>query len=217
MVKSWQYGTEWENYPIESGQVWETGEHRVRAGDLMDDAALAWVLAQNADFMYVDPPWNQGNISSFFTKAGRQGLAPDFWQFLGRVVEVASRVKCDSWIEMGNQNIDRLKSLVQSRGGSVIADWKVVYYRTQPSRLIQVSWGNPAVEGLDLHGIDDEETPFKVCEALPAASKVLDVCAGKGLTAEGALKYGHTFVGLELNPRRLAHAIGKTERGLANA
>ncbi len=217
MVKTWEYGTVWEDYPIEAGQVWEIGQHRVRAGDLMDDEAFAWTLEQEPDFMYVDPPWNQSNISSFFTKAGRRGLAPDFWQFMGRVVEVASRVKYSSWIEMGNQNIDRLKALVENRGGVVLEDWKVTYYKKHPSRLIEVMWNEPTIEGLDLNGVDDSETPFKVCSLLPAASKVLDVCAGKGLTAEAALRHGHTFIGLELNPRRLAHTIKKAEREVNNA
>mgnify|MGYP003136324766 FL=1 len=205
----WKYGTAWEDYPIELGQVWEINDHRVRAGDLMDGDSFDWVLSQEADFMYVDPPWTQSLISGFYTKAGKQGQAPDFWQFMGRVVEVASRVRCDSWIEMGNQNIERLKSLVESRGGSVMADWDVTYYKKHPSRLLQVSWGQPKVIGLDLGGLDDDLTPFKVCEALPSRSRVLDVCAGRGRTAMAAVSQEHTFIGLELHPRRLAHAVQK--------
>ena len=203
----WEYGKVWEDYPIEVGQVWEIGDHRVRAGDLMDDDAFEWVLNQDADFMYVDPPWNQALISGFYTKAGRRGEGPDFWEFMERVVEVARSVKYTAWIEMGNQNIDRLKALVETRGGTVTDDWAVTYYRTHPSRLIQVSWNDYVVLGLALYGVDDGMLPYRVCEALPTGSRVLDVCAGRGLTAKAALKSGHTFIGLELHPRRLAHAI----------
>jgi len=211
MVKTWNYGAIWEDYPIEVGQVWKIGQHRIRAGDLMDDEAFEWALSQEADFMYVDPPWTQSLISGFYTKAGKQGEGPNFWKFMERVVEVASRVKYRAWIEMGNQNIDRLKTLVEARGGVVLEDWAVTYYKKHPSRLIEVLWHDPISHELDLNGVDDGETPFKVCSLLPVGSKVLDVCAGKGLTAEAALRYGHTFIGLELNPRRLAHSIKKVE------
>ena len=199
------YGNAHEEFPIEKD--WAIGENRFRVGDIMAEEDFQWAVSQDADFMYVDPPWNQSNISSFFTKAGKQGLAPDFWQFIDRLLGLMTHVKHDSFIEMGNQHVDRFATAASEMGFKTIGAWKITYYGTRPCSLLQVCKNESKVTGLNLNGLDDAQTPFEVCNSMPENSRVMDACTGLGATPIASVATGNRFSGLELNPRRLANAI----------
>ena len=58
----YKYGDSWERFPIEPGQSWalENGS-RVAVHNIFDP--LPWWM--EADLLFVDPPWNLGNINNF--------------------------------------------------------------------------------------------------------------------------------------------------------
>ena len=203
------YGNAHEEFPIEKD--WAIGENRFRVGDIMNEEDFIWATSQGPDYVYVDPPWNQSNIGSFYTKAGKQKQGPKFHGFINRLIQFLKCVKYDCFVEMGSQNIDEFTALSESAGFTIANIWETTYYRTRPARLVQMSLSQPTVEGLELTGMWDKYIPWQVCEKLPANSLVMDVCTGKGLTALASVSAGHRFAGLELNPRRLAHAVQRVD------
>jgi len=204
----WRYGDAFEQYPVEEDVPIEVNGHHMMCGSITDLNIRQWLTGFNIDYAYVDPPWNQGNISSFYTKAGMEDR-PEFWNFIDHLISVLKNVRYDCFIEMGDEHIEAFKTSIEQSGGRVINDWRIYYYKTRPCRLVQATWNESKVllEDSEIVDQDDEKTPMIVLSKLPEPSVILDACTGLGLTATTAHELGHRFVGVELNPRRLAHAV----------
>jgi len=71
----WLYGDSWEKFPIQPGQVWGVGDSRVSVHNLFNPLP-GFML--RADCLFMDPPWNLGNLNSFYTKAGRDDYQISF-------------------------------------------------------------------------------------------------------------------------------------------
>lgn len=202
-MADWSYGDSWERYPIEAGEPWmerSTGS-QVAVYDLFDGFPA---FMTHADMIYVDPPWNTGNIRSFYTKAGMP-TKRNFRQFLdvlfGRIKDIDAPV---CYMEMGKQNRETVINTLQDLYASV-QFWEVIYYRKNPSFLIRAAH---TPTDTDFTGIDDMHTPRMAMET-ELFSCVADLCMGRGLTATTAYRLGKQFVGTELNKRRLAVTIDK--------
>ena len=80
MPPSWNYGDAWEQFPIEQGEVWgiPANGSKVSVHNLFDPLPE---FMKSADMLFVDPPWNQGNVNTFYTKAGRTDYIKDFSDF----------------------------------------------------------------------------------------------------------------------------------------
>jgi hypothetical protein len=156
------------------------------------------------DMSYIDPPWNTGNINSFYTKAGFAGKK-EFESFIAKLL---SLVKIHSpkinYMEMGTQNLDYVKDLIVSMDGIITNTWQIKYYQKNPCHLIRYSFETPTKIGFDFTGIDDDYTPKLAMQFEQNVNTVLDLCTGRGLTGRTAFQMGKTFYGTELNKRRLA-------------
>jgi hypothetical protein len=208
MPVRWTYdGSGGTRYPVEPGQVWQAGRHRLICGDLQTGAAFDLMTRFKPDLVYTDPPWNAGNAASFRTKAQMPGKV-DFPAFLHHLVVAINCVRRYAFIEMGRQNAELLERMIVFSGGTVLARWPITYYRHNPCELFCASWtGQPRPE-CDLKGLDDDVTPFYALEAVrKPGDLVFDPCTGRGLTARTAEKLGLTFLGLELSPWRMSAAL----------
>ncbi len=199
----WRYGDSWERHPIAAGEIWtETGTgSAVAVADLFD--GLPAFMTQ-ADMIYVDPPWNTGNVGSFYTKAGtaRRG---DFDDLLAALLDGVATIQASvCYMEMGRQNLGKTLDAL-GRLYPTIQYWLITYYRRNPSYLIR---GGPRPATADFTGSDDMDTPRLAMQS-EMFTCVADLCMGRGLTATTAYQLGKRFVGTELNPRRLACAIDK--------
>ena len=214
----WLYGDAHESYPIKLNECWTIGDHEFYCVTLHDLNELP--SAKEIDYAYVDPPWNQSNIQSFYTKAEREELAY-FRKFIPHLCKLLSAVKDDVFLEMGKQELQYLIREVEKSGGEVLDTWNITYYRKSPCYLLRVCWGTPQLTdsihaGLDFEGMDEEYTPAHVAQAIAKISvkedptnrpTLFDACTGRGLTTQAALQAGLQFIGTELHPRRLAWAI----------
>jgi len=202
-MADWSYGDAWERYPIETGTTWmerRTGS-AVAVCDLFD--GLPAFMTQ-ADMIYVDPPWNTGNVRSFYTKSGiptDRNFPQLFGVLLEHIEDIGARV---CYMEMGKQHRGLVASELRLIYPSV-QTWQVTYYRRNPSYLIRAGY---MPTGHDYTGIDDMHTPRMAMEH-EVFDCVADLCMGRGLTATTAYKLGKRFVGTELNKRRLAVTIDK--------
>ncbi len=206
-MTGWAYGDSWERYPIEPGELWQENrtESRVMAHDLFD--GLPDHMRQ-ADMIYCDPPWNTGNINSFYTKAGIQQTRefPSFADLLFESIAIIKPTVC--YLEIGKQNLaiftDKLQHICP-----YVQTWPVTYYKRNRSYLLRGSWYAPT--NVDFTDIDDMDTP-RLAMANEEFECVGDLCMGRGLTGITAYQLGKRFVGTELNKRRLAVLVDEVAK-----
>lgn len=203
-MTKWRYGDSWERFPIADGETWT----HAASGSALTVHDIRDPLPEHmrgVDLLYADPPWNQGNVNSFITKAGMDRYVGSFAEFLvalaSAIDTVAPRV---CYLEAGAKHVDDVAALLGARWQHVDR-WKIRYYRKHPCYLLR---GASTPAPADLTGLDDEETPLASIEA-EAPAAVADICAGRGLTLLAAHQSGLPFHGTELNRRRLAVAIDR--------
>jgi len=197
-----RYGDAWEQYPIQPGEVWglDNGS-RVAVHDIFKPLPG---FMQAADLLFVDPPWNQGNLTAFYTKAKMTDYR-SFVEFAAVLFERLAAIGARTcYIEIGNQYVDgwseRLAQLYP-----VLQRWPVVYYRKHPTNIIR---GGQALVAADFTGMDEARVIAKVAQ-IEDYQVMGDLCMGQGLVGLAAHTAGKPFVGTELNQRRLAVLLQK--------
>jgi hypothetical protein len=203
----WRYGDAWEKFSIREGEVWGIPEmgSRVAVHNIYDSLP-AFML--QADLVFVDPPWNLGNLNTFYTKAGRLDYRPAFAEFADvlfqRIGEIGPRA---CYIEIGRQGVADFVARLQ-RLYPVVQQWAVTYYRKHPTWIIR---GGAMPADLALAGLD-EATCIKIIARCEEYECIGDLCMGQGLVGLAAYAAGKPFVGTELNQRRLAVLLQKLAR-----
>lgn len=205
-MTKWKYGDSWEKYPIEEGEIWQEpfSQSRIAVADLRND--LPFEI--EAELIYMDSPWNKGNVNSFITKAGMNSYIDSFEYFMdclfGKIKQINPEV---CYLEIGKQHkqdfIGRLNQLFP-----IVQDWQITYYKKNPCYLLRA--GENVLEQ-DFTGLDDEVTPYRAI-MFEQPGSVADLCTGRGLTLLAAHKHGKKFYGTELNKRRLAVAIDRAAK-----
>lgn len=204
MVKKWTYGESWEKFPINDGEVWQAGKHLLACKDITNTINLEFFGKQTFDMSYVDPPWNTGNINSFYTKA-EIDEKKSFIPFINHVIDLLKLHSPDiNYMEMGKQNISHVSDLIKSKSGFVTNVWDIVYYRTKPCKLLRFSFTDEKPTTADFSGMDDDFTPHLAISIENNVKTVLDLCTGRGLTGRTAHNLNKQFFGTELNKRRIA-------------
>lgn len=206
-MTEWKYGDGWEQFPIEPSEVWgiPSNGSKVSVHNVFDP--LPAFMSQ-ADLLFIDPPWNVGNLNSFYTKAGRDDHQDSFTPFtdvLFQRIEEIAPATC--YIEIGNQYVNEWRGRLSALY-PVVQHWSVVYSRKHPTNIIR---GSAAVIGSDFTGMDEA----KVIEMVGKVEKYTvmgDLCMGQGLVGLSAYDAGKAFVGTELNKRRLANLLKKLSK-----
>ena len=204
-MSKWLYGNAWERFSIKTGDVWGLGNGSWIAVHNIFDPLPQFML--DADLVFVDPPWNQGNLSSFYTKAGRDDYQQfsDFERVLfERIQEIAPKT---CYIEIGNQFVDQWYAKLETLY-PVLQRWTAVYYRKYPTNIIR---GGQYPIDCDFIGIDEARC-IEIIAQIEQYRIIGDLCMGRGLVGVAAYKAGKPFVGTELNERRLACLIEKIDK-----
>lgn len=205
--KMWSYGDSWEKFPINENEVWKAGNHLLSVRDLTKLSNLDFFGIKEFDMSYIDPPWNTGNINSFYTKAGLDERK----QFNTFIIKLISLIKVHSpkvnYMEMGKQNKDFVINEIEKAGGKVTNEWKITYYQKYPCYLLRYTFSNSPAVNIDFSGLDDDDTPILAIKSELNVKNVLDLCTGRGLTGRTAQSLGISFYGTELNKRRIACLI----------
>lgn len=196
----WTYGDSWERYPIEEGQRWQAGTGAVAVHNLFTPLPA---FVKKADALFIDPPWNLGNINSFYTKARRTDYLYEYSTFVTRlfacIVQIAPQV---CYLEMGDQFATDYKMRLNTVAGfRCVECWPVTYYKKHPCWILR--GGATPYAGTDLTGMD-EATCIEMIAREEQYECIGDLCMGRGLVGLAAFKAGRAFVGTELNKRRLA-------------
>tara|TARA_Y100001973_G_C5195692_1_gene334095 strand:- start:1900 stop:2517 length:618 start_codon:yes stop_codon:yes gene_type:complete len=199
------------------------GKHRVKHGDIMDGIDDL-MDGKQADIIYTDPPWGQGNIRYWqtlnkkMTGAERKEIKYD--AFINQIFKVCKKyAKNLLFVEYGIQWKDDIINLGEKYGfiHNQIID---VRYRSG-SKLLPLHLHVFSKTSLDLSQdyIDSVTNTHRyktLKKALMPFSKegmtILDPCCGMGFTAGIAKQTGMTFYGNELNSKRLEKTIKRLEK-----
>ena len=207
-MTKWLYGDAWEEYPIEAGEVWGVPANgsRVAVHNIFEPLPPFML---RADMLFADPPWNLGNINTFYTKAGRSDYLSSFAAFesvlFARIAEIDPRI---CYLEVGAQAVERWERALRVLYPTV-QRWDVLYYRRSPCHILRGSHG--AAQRFDFSGMD-EATVIAKAGQIEEYGVLGDFCMGTGLVGLSAWAAGKPFVGTEINKRRLAVLLQKLAR-----
>jgi len=207
-MPEWNYGDAYKRHPIAENEiaVFENGG-MVKVHDIFNP--LPAFMAK-ADLIFTDPPWSQGNMTSFYTKADQDNYHRygDFVRRLFECVGKISPVAC--YLEVGK---DSLSDFIQNMKKLYphVTFFNSTYYRKKEN-LCYVVRGGRKGGWTKLDGKDEEDIIAWICQNEDYGC-IGDLCIGRGLVA----KYAHRrqFVGTELNHKRLSVLLeNMTEAGL---
>ena len=213
ITREYKYGDAGDRYPIKMGETWRVGDAVLRCGDLEAGDGMKLVLdyKERPKLMVTDPPWNSGNARTFRGKAGLDRPV-DFPNLMSCVLELGVLCKGEVWIEMGVQYLFKLTEQVRALHGHVLQTFETTYYKKRPNRLMRCVFHGEwcALPLFDPTGMDDADfTAPIIAHYSQPGDVVCDPCTGQGQMAVDAIKQGRRFIGLELNPRRLAVTVDK--------
>lgn len=204
-MTKWKYGDSWEKFPIDAGEIWQSGQSKIAVLDIRNPLPA---FMQDADMIYCDPPWSKGNANSFVTKAGQDTYVSDFKDFMDALFERIAWINPEvCYLEIGKQHVEDFKENL-GKIFSIVQAWEITYYKKKPCYLIR---GGTKATRSGFSGMDEENTPQATIE-IENPNCVADLCTGRGLTLLAAHANGKQFVGTELNKRRLAVAIDKADK-----
>jgi hypothetical protein len=197
-VSDWNYGDAYLRHPISDAVEFEDGSI-VKVHNIFDPLPD---FMKAADLMFVDPPWNLGNLNTFYTKAGRGDYQTDFELFYKRLFECIGEIMPKTcYVEIGKEYlaefIIQMKLLYRS-----VTFYNSSYYHRR-SNMCYIIRGSSKHKKLPLDYMDEEDIIEWIC-ANENYSCIGDLCMGRGLVGVNAYKNGKRFVGTDINHKRLS-------------
>jgi hypothetical protein len=195
----WNYGDAYKRHPIGDDEiaVFDDGS-MVKPHDIFNPLPE---FMSRADLMFVDPPWNQGNMRSFYTKANQDSLHnyDEFRKCLFLHIAEINPPVC--YLEVGKdymaEFITQMKVLYK-----YVSFFNSTYYHRQ-TNLCYVVRGSQKSHRVKLDYMDEEDIIDWICQN-EDYDYVGDLCMGRGLVALAAHRNCKRFVGTELNPKRVS-------------
>jgi 16S rRNA G966 N2-methylase RsmD len=204
---NFDYGGAYLDYPLDDEPFIFPDGSTVQVWDIFD--GLPDFMRQ-ADVIFVDPPWNQANFTSFYTKAGKRAPAA-FRDFLEVIFARVQEINPDTcYIEMGKQHLPAIMDFM-NRFYKYATFYISSYYRKQ-SNICFVARGSRSARRPKLDYMDEEDIIKWVC-AHETYGCIGDLCMGRGLVGLYASRNKRRFVGTELNAKRLSVLLKKVIDG----
>lgn len=201
-MHEWNYGDAYKRHPLDRGKaVFEDGSC-LMVNNLF--YPLPDFMRQ-ADLLFIDPPWNKGNMTSFYTKADMlppEETYEDFYVRLFECIKVINPAVC--YVEIGKEHLADFIMLMRKIYRKVTFYNSSYYHKRSNYCYIVRGWDRGRPPRLD--GMDEENIIEWVCQN-ETYQCIGDLCMGRGLVAVNAYKSGKKFVGTELNHKRLSVAI----------
>lgn len=199
-MSNWNYGDAYKRHPLEDGRlaIFEGGSI-IKVHNIFDPLPE---FMKDADLIFVDPPWNLGNLNSFYTKAERTDYQDSFHQFYKRLFECISEISpATCYVEVGKEYLSEFVQEMKKLYKHVTFFNSSYYHRKE--NICYVVRGGAKRKKLPLDYMDEEDIIEWIC-ANESYSCIGDLCMGRGLVGVNAHKNGKRFVGTELNHKRLS-------------
>lgn len=158
-----------------------------------------------ADTIFVDPPWNIGNVNTFYTKADLSHKDFSFSRFsqilMQRIVEIEPK---HLFIEMGKEYLGWYLEECKRRY-KYVTFYNSTYYHKKDNKCYVIHATNDFKRRRypPLEDLDEEQVIQWICECHDYKC-IGDLCMGTGLVGKHAYLNRRKFVGTELNKKRLA-------------
>jgi hypothetical protein len=209
-MAEWNYRNAYLRYPIKEGEiiVFDNGSN-VKAHNIFDPLPG---FIKEADIVFVDPPWNLGNLNTFYTKADRTDYQDSFEKFYKRLFECIREINPHTcYIEVGKEYLAEF--IIETKKlYSYVTFYNSSYYHKKEN-MCYVIRGSSKRKKLPLDYMDEEDIIEWICTN-EDYNCIGDLCMGCGLVGLNAYKNGKKFVGTELNHKRLSVMLEKiTEIG----
>lgn len=162
------------------------------------------VFMLKADTLFIDPPCSTGNLRTFHTKADR-ALEYTFSEFEEMLFY---RIQCIApkylFLEVFKSNFEAFKTRCEALYKSVKL-YDSMYYNKPQNKCWILHCTNEAEHQYypELQGMDEAKAIAWICKN-HSYNCIGDLCMGRGLVGKNAYLNGKTFVGTELNAKRLA-------------
>lgn len=205
----WEYGEVYRKYDM-------TGIIRLPHNSLVtvcDWTESMPVFMREADTVFIDPPWNTGNVRTFYTKAEKPRPAFEFRQFTNMLWKCLDDIHPSTlFIEMGKEWLSDYLLSAQIRY-KYVTFYNSTYYKKRDNKCYVIHATNdfstrryPELEDLD------EAEIIAWIAANHRYECIGDLCMGTGLVGRRAYDNGKRFVGTELNAKRLALLVDYIEQ-----
>lgn len=197
----WEYGEVYKKHNM-NGIIELPNNSQVQVCDWLKDLPE---FMRRADTLFIDPPWNVGNINTFYTKAEMSYPQVDFLEFSAQLIErVCTIAPSTIFVEMGKEYLGWWLNTLQA-DYRYVTFYNSTYYRKRENKCYVI------------HATNDHKTRrYKPLEDMDEADIIAwitanhqydcigDLCMGTGLVGRRAYDAGKSFVGTELNYKRLA-------------
>lgn len=208
-MSKWNYGDAYLRHPIVDDEiaVFDDGS-MVKVHNIFDPLPE---FMRKADLVFVDPPWNRGNLNSFYTKAGRTDYQDSFERFYKRLFECIGEIApVTCYVEVGKEYLAEF-ILEMKRLYRAVTFYNSTYYhdRGKPCYVIR---GAAKRAKMPLDSMDEEDIIAWICEHENYGC-IGDLCMGRGLVGIHASKNDKRFVGTELNGKRLSVLLERLAGG----
>lgn len=199
------YGKAYEDYPVDD-YTFPDGS-RLKVHNVFDQTPD---FMKESDLLFVDPPWNKGNLRSFYTK-NEDILEDSYEDFYHRIFEVIREIDPKTaYIEIGKEYLADF--IIEMRKlFKYVTFYNSSYYHSGKNYCYVIR-GSRKFRAPKLDGMDEEDIIRWICEN-EDYQVIADPCMGQGLVAFYSSKAGKRFVGTEMNPKRLAVARKRVEEG----
>jgi hypothetical protein len=199
-MSNWNYGDAYLRHPLDADEVavFDDGS-MVKVHNIFDPLPA---FMRQADIAFIDPPWNLGNLNTFYTKAERVDYQDSFERFYRRLFEsVGEMAPKTCYVEVGKEYLAEFV-LEMKQLYRFVTFYNSTYYHKK-DHLCYVIRGAAKRKKLPLDGMDEEDIIAWVC-ANEDYDCIGDLCIGRGLVGIHAARNGKRFVGTELNHKRLS-------------
>lgn len=200
-MANWDYGNKDKNHDM-SGEISLPNDSIVQVCDWTNGIPA---FMKQADTLFIDPPWNIGNVKTFYTKAKKPHLEMDFLLFtehlFNRISEIDPKFL---FIEIGKEFLGQYLEKCKTKY-KYVTFYNSTYYKKQNNKCYVIhatnEWKRKRYKALE--DMDEENIIAWLCEN-HQADCIGDLCMGRGLVGKYAYYNSRKFVGTELNIKRLA-------------
>ncbi|MFA5922339.1 MAG: hypothetical protein WC856_13770 [Methylococcaceae bacterium] len=200
-MADWDYGGAHKKYDME-GVIHLPAESRVQVCDWLIEMPE---FMKEADTLFIDCPWNIGNVNTFYTKADKEYPQVGFAVFTAKLFLRIGEIDPEFlFIEIGKEYLAEYLLECKSRF-KYVTFYNSTYYKKAENKcyIIHATNTHKHRRYKELEDIDEEKVISWLCKNHDF-NCIGDLCMGTGLVGKYAYMYGKKFVGTELNKKRLA-------------
>lgn len=200
-MANWEYGGIYNNYNMD-GIIDLPNDSKVMVCDWTEQLP-EYML--EADTLFIDPPWNIGNVNTFYTKADLDHKGFDFLYFTEQLFKNIDKISPKFlFLEMGKEYLSEYLSECKKRY-KYVTFYNSTYYHNKNNKCYVIHATNNFKHRKykELEDMDEERIIEWLCKNHDYKC-IGDLCMGRGLVGKNAYINNKKFVGTELNKKRLA-------------